>query len=307
MSCRSATLACWLVLVIAATATAQDVSTVDERYAVRTIDSKVMLIDLKTGWTWKRTDSSSGKPPRWSRVEKFSSGEEAREWLEGNPTETPDPRESVIIPWATEILLGPEYQGPNASKRMVRRWVSSPTISVFGANAEQARLVQSAIDKLNAVLKSARTAVRFKPVKANDERASIKVHFMRFAEFTDFCKQHNMRHSGIDDAFFWNNWDSTGRFTDARVLIASDRSTSGKLNHLVLEEVTQTLGAMNDSPRKKDSIFFGGYSEVPDLSPDDRQLLTLLYRRLKAGEPRSRVERAIRRYWVFDPKKKPKP
>ncbi len=307
MSCRFHALAGWVLLALATAANAQDVSKVDERYVVRTVDSKVMLIDLQTGWTWKRADSSSGKPPRWSRTEKFSSGEEAREWLEGNPTETPDPREAVIIPWATEILLGPEYQGPNASKRMVRRWVSSPTISVFGANAEQSKLVQSAVDKLNAVLKSARTAVRFKPVQPNDERASIKVHFMRFAEFTDFCKQHDMRHSGVDDAFFWNNWDSTGRFTDAQVLIANDRSTSAKLKHLVLEEITQTLGAMNDSPRKKDSIFFGGYSEVPDLSSDDRQLLTLLYSRMKAGEPRSRIERAIRRYWVFGPTEKPKP
>lgn len=297
---------CSLLTATASSVTGQDVSKVDERYVVRTIEGQVMMIDLKTGWTWKRVDSTKGKPSRWSRVEKFESGEEARDWLEGNPTEKTGPREAEIIPWATEILLGPEFRGPNAAKRMVRRWVSSPTISVFGATDEQARQVQATLDKLNAVLKSARTAVRFKPMKANDEKANIKVHFMKFAEFTEFCQRHRMRHTGADHAFFWNNWDSAGRFTDARVLIANDLAVGARLKHLILEEITQTLGPMNDSPRKQDSIFFGGYSEIPELSPDDRQLLKLLYSRLKAGEPGSRVERAVRRYWVFE-KHKPKP
>lgn len=296
------TIAAGLLLSFSALVTAQDVSKVDERYVVRTLDGKVTLIDLKTGWTWKRSESTSGRPPRWSRIEKFESGEQAREWLEGSPAETPDPRDADIIPWACEILLGPEYQGRSAAKPVVRRWVTSPTVSVFGADKEQVKLVQTTLDKLNVVLKEARSTVRLKSVKANDDKAAIKVHFMEYAELPDFCKRNNIRFSGIDDAFFWNGWDSAGRFTEARVMVASDRCTGNKLRHLLLEEMTQILGPMNDSPRKRGSIFFGGYSEVPDLSPDDKQLLSLLYRRLKAGEPRDRIERAIRRYWVFEPR-----
>ena len=292
-----------LLLAIAPVAYAQEPSSVDERYVVRTVEGTVMLIDLRTGWTWRRLTANSEKPPRWHRIDRFADGEEARDWVEGHTEVTPDPNHAQVVPWASEILLGPEFGGRNAEKLIIRRWVTSPTISVFGGTETHAQLVKEAVTKINLALKPA-TSIKLKPISANNERAAIKVRFMPYADFPEFCRKNKLHFSGVDDAFFWNGWDQKGRFTDATVLVSTDRSRPAKLKHLVLEEITQTLGPMNDSPLKRDSIFFSGFSTVPDLSPDDKQLLRLLYKRMKVGEPGSRLKRAIHKYWKFEAPKK---
>ncbi len=48
-------------------------------------------------------------------------------------------------------------------------------------------------------------------------------------------------------------------------------------NHLLREELTQSLGLMNDSPRFPHSIFYGGQSNDTTYLPIDRQLLAMLY------------------------------
>ncbi len=77
--------------------------------------------------------------------------------------------------------------------------------------------------------------------------------------------------------FFWLTWNNAGWIRHANILV--DSTVPQKLrNHLLREELTQSLGLMNDSPRFRHSIFFGGQSNDTAYLPIDRQLIAMLYR-----------------------------
>lgn len=270
----------------------------DERYVVRIIDGTVTLIDLETGWTWRRVSTNPDKPPRWQHTDRFRNGEAAQDWLdtqEAAPAK-PGPGQARITQWASEILLGPEYQGRNSDALLIRRWVSSPTLSVFGGTEQQQQAVTNAVEQINQALAGS-TSVRIRQTDDENEKAAIGVHFLPADDFDEFCRKRNLEHSGRDMATFWAFWDNKSRITRATVLISSDLTRANEMRHLVLEEITQSLGPMNDSALFPKSTFFSGVSFHAELSPEDRQLLAILYRRLRAGDSPARLRRAISRYW----------
>lgn len=65
----------------------------------------------------------------------------------------------------------------------------------------------------------------------------------------------------------------------------------------MLEELTQALGLLNDSPFDRESIFYSGQSQVARLSEWDRRLLRFAYIHLQPGMDEPTVERLLRRYF----------
>ena len=71
------------------------------------------------------------------------------------------------------------------------------------------------------------------------------------------------------------------------------------MQHLLLEEMTQSLGLMNDSPRFPESVVYetptssGSTTTLGDL---DTRTIALLYS-LRPGARKCRVKRAIRQEW----------
>jgi hypothetical protein len=264
----------------------------DARYIVRDVEGVVMLIDLETGWTWKRIAPNESKPPRWRSIDRFRDAKEATAWLEENPEKLLPRADLNTRRWAAEVLLGLEYTNKSLA---IRRWVTSPTVSIFGGSAERDSMVVHAITEINLALKPA-SSIQLKLVKPNKPDAAIRLRFMPFSEFRAFCEANNRRYSATDFGVFYTDWDRNKRITGADVLIAVDKSWGDGLQHLVLEELIQTLGPMNDSAYKRDSIFFSGRSTGTTLSQEDKRLMLILYKYLKPDDPASRVERALARY-----------
>lgn len=276
---------------LAAPATVQDVDATGDRYIVRRVDENVLLIDVETGWTWKRIGLNKEKAPRWRQVPRFKNADEVQAWLARNPV-TVELDQADTARWANEILFGLENQNASASPMVIRRWVTSPTVSVAKGSREHHKLVQAAVKRINDTLKPT-TRIKLKLLEPGED-AAIRVHFMQFSEFPAFCRANNLPFSPIDHGCFYTNWDNKYRITDADVLIAIDQSYGDGLKHLVLEELTQSLGPMNDSAFKRDSIFFSGRSAVTDFSKEDKRLLQSLYSRLKAGDKPTRARSVIR-------------
>ena len=289
MQCLAVTIPCLLLI----SPGAQESESLDDRYVVRQVDEDVLLLDLKTGWTWKRVGTNKDKAPRWRQVPRFRNVAELTTWLDNNPIADEIERTDDVR-WATEVLFGLEAQARASQPTTIRRWVSSPTVSVMSGTAEQEGLVNKAIQQINNALKPA-TRLKLKPVKIDDKSAAIKVYFMPFAEFPAFCRENNLVYSAIDDGCFYTRWDRGFRITEAQVLIASDRSSGDVLKHLILEELTQSLGPMNDSAFKRDSVFFSGRSAGTQLSDDDKRLMQVLYSKLKPGDTRNKANAAIAR------------
>ena len=60
-------------------------------------------------------------------------------------------------------------------------------------------------------------------------------------------------------------------------MIDSSRISQRARNHLITEEITQSLGLMKDSDEYINSIFYQGYTYSQSLTPLDRDVVELLY------------------------------
>jgi hypothetical protein len=72
-------------------------------------------------------------------------------------------------------------------------------------------------------------------------------------------------------------WNSKKQITDAFMGIATDVTNQTQRNHLILEEFTQGLGLLNDSPQYADSIFQIEWTETQALADVDYALIRMLY------------------------------
>jgi len=201
-----------------------------------------------------------------------------------------------VVRWAEQVLLGPEYGG---QEKVCSRWVASPRLSVFGASAQEEKVVAEVVAHLNETL--ARTRIgRIRMVASNDPRAEIRVYFAPISQFPTIAQQHGFRYFQGNLGYFWTFWNGRHEIYRAIVLLASDRLQGQKLRHFALEEITQSLGLSNDSPVFPDSVFFakgGDGGAAQTLSDSDKRLLALFYNHIWPGMGPASVRAALMRYW----------
>ena len=78
--------------------------------------------------------------------------------------------------------------------------------------------------------------------------------------------------------FFYISWDDNKRITHCKVAVATDVTSHQERQHLIREEVTQSLGLINDSWLYSGSIFYQGWTTTTAYAPIDRALIEMLYR-----------------------------
>lgn len=100
----------------------------------------------------------------------------------------------------------------------------------------------------------------------------IDIHFVPESRFSEIEENYQPLNHG----FFWAYWTPSGRIRHADILISSDIAQRFR-NHFIREELTQSLGLMNDSPRFPDSIFFSGPGTNDYYLPLDQQIIAMLY------------------------------
>ena len=64
---------------------------------------------------------------------------------------------------------------------------------------------------------------------------------------------------------------------DNTKIFISSTVTSVNRKHVILEEITQSLGLANDSMKYPDSIFYNGDSYITSLSKMDKGVIKMLY------------------------------
>ena len=219
--------------------------------------------------------------------------------------------------WATSIVLKTEY---GESKQTIRRWSRAPTVGIVGGNKSQRKVVENSIKMINEVL--ARTRIKSMSIlkqeatdakdsdqadKANGEKDSIRnalsadmvVFLGPFEQLVKVAEAKGFQMAEGNHAFFALKWDAEYRITEATVLVSTDHFHGKRLEHVVLEEITQALGPTNDSDKIKDSIFYSG-SEGPEiLNWRDQAVLEVLYSRLKPGSRPSIAKRAYRNHLML--------
>ncbi|MBS1195348.1 MAG: hypothetical protein H6R33_68 [Actinobacteria bacterium] len=166
-----------------------------------------------------------------------------------------------------EIAGQAEYGGEPG---VIHKWAEDVRIQVFGDPTQRdLAVLDKVIEDLNEII----DPVQLTLVESNPE---VEIHFAPEADFSSILPEYVPGNL----AFFYAWWDDLGIITEAVVLISTTGTDADERAHLIREELTQTLGLMNDSPRYEDSIFYTEWTTVNRYAPIDRAVIEMLYQPL---------------------------
>lgn len=205
------------------------------------------------------------------------------------------PKSETSRQFVETVLLGSEYGDSGA----VTRFARSPRLSVFGADNNKRFLVQSAISQINGAI--AASGIQIQVASENDRNADILVYYAPMSQFAQIARDNGFEYHSGNSGFFWMFWNGNHEITKSIVMIATDVLNSTQLASVTLEEITQSLGPVNDQRIIQDSIFFessfdSGYATK--LGGLDKSLLKFLYGTLRPGDAVDRVDYYFNRYWT---------
>lgn len=182
------------------------------------------------------------------------------------------------IDYFTEIVLGAEF-GDEAP--VIKKWTKNIRIKVGGEPTEEdLQTINNIVGDLNGLIAEIK-------IKLVDKNENLVIAFSPESEFSAI----DPNYVPINYGFFWALWhDDNFVIHDASILISSAEVTQQERSHLIREELTQSLGLMNDSDKYNDSIFFQEWTEVTNFSEIDKAVIKLLYlNTIKPGMSKEQV------------------
>lgn len=201
---------------------------------------------------------------------------------------------ATIKRWAQRVTLGPEFGGEG---EICARWTQSPTLSVIRTSAEG----QALLGELLPVLSSLIAPLSIRQVEDGDEEANIEVYFTERQSFEDIAATKNFNYVDGNSGYVHTFWNRGHEIHKAIVLLATDQLHGSHLRHFTFEEVTQSLGVINDSPLFADSIFFASGADggnATTLSPLDRELVRFFYTHVSPGDRQPELDAAFDAHWA---------
>ena len=170
-----------------------------------------------------------------------------------------------VINYFNEIALKCEYGEGNG---VVKKWKDPINIYVMGNfTKEDYEIIKEHVAYLNSI-----KGIPQVSIVRDLNLANVCVNFITQWEMSNRVK--------IDEVV-WGYakcfWNENYEITNGEVFIVYDRTNQTQRHHIILEELTQVLGLLNDSDLYEDSIFFNYYSEITRLSHLDDLILRTLY------------------------------
>ena len=182
------------------------------------------------------------------------------------------------IDYFMEIALGAEF---GDIVPVIKKWEDNVRIKINGIPTEEDVLaVKTVMNDLNKLVET----VDIKIVERNE---NVTITFSPESEFSDIDPNYVPTNYG----FFWALWhDDNYVIYNASILIASALITQPERSHLIREELTQSLGLMNDSEKYENSIFYQKWTDVNGFSDIDKAVISLLYKKgIKAGMSKDQI------------------
>lgn len=175
------------------------------------------------------------------------------------------------LDYFAEVALGAEY---GTSAKVVRKWAGDVLVQVFGAPDGED------VTALDEVLMDLRTLMPGRRIERVEEGGNLEIHFAPEDQFAVIDPNYQSTNYG----FFWVWWGGDNLLLRSRVLISTTDISQEARSHLIREEVTQSLGMMNDSWRYPESIYYQGWTRTRDYADVDRMVIEMLYRdEIEAG------------------------
>jgi len=104
-----------------------------------------------------------------------------------------------------------------------------------------------------------------------EKNANLEIHYLKLLDFYQFP-----RYRSGNRGFFSVRRGLFGLFPSGFILIDKSQSVNVR-NHILREELTQSLGLMNDSWKYSESMFYKGWTSTTEFADIDKKLIQLLY------------------------------
>jgi hypothetical protein len=188
------------------------------------------------------------------------------------------------IQYFLDVAMGAEWGNPDSR---IRKWTGDVQIRYLGTpTAEDLITLAAVMDEINQLTNG---AIRLQFAQAE---ANLEIYFVPEPDFRNYEPNYVPTNLG----FFWAWWNLDNTLNRARILISTEGITQQERSHLIREELTQSLGLMQDSLQYADSIFYQGWTDVTSYSDLDRTLIQMLYRPdIRPGMERAEVEQILNR------------
>lgn len=193
-----------------------------------------------------------------------------------------------VIRYFNEICLDAEFVN-SGNPNLLQKWNAPITYWINGnTTAEDLSQFQGMVDWLN-------TLEGFPGMQQADAawQANMTICFCTEQEMLDLLGD---QFYGTDGGVtFW--YDGENRIYDAIICYRTDLSQHVR-NSVILEEIYNALGPVQDTQLRPDSIIYAGYSEPQALTQIDELLLKLLYHpRMHCGMNQAECEAVIRQLY----------
>ena len=183
-----------------------------------------------------------------------------------------------------EIAFSAEYGGDRGA---IVKWQEPIRLKVSGkyTQADSATLAQA--------IKSINLVNGFPGISIVEGNGNGEMSFVTLASMADAVPGYVSGNWG-----FFMTWRGGSGFTEIKIAIATDVTDQMIRNHLIYEELYQSLGLMQDSNSHPDSIFYGPWTTVQQPSRLDWVLLRMLYLpKLQSGMGADEARLIIKEAW----------
>ncbi|MFT5685764.1 MAG: hypothetical protein ACI8RZ_006718 [Myxococcota bacterium] len=190
------------------------------------------------------------------------------------------------------VLTSSEF---GSSRSRTVRWDHSPALAIIGGTPQQRQLAEDISQTLSEAIAPLSIHLTDDP-----DAADIRLYFDRPGALREIAIEEGFTFVPGNSGLFWCWWDLRGRLTQTVILIEdTSAANSSWMQHLMLEEMTQSLGLMNDSTLFPQSLFYettASSGTATSLSELDVKTIALLYG-VRPGTREGRLRRVLRRRW----------
>lgn len=171
----------------------------------------------------------------------------------------------AALEYFQELAGGAEFGGSTGT---LHRWAADLRIAIYGNPTDRdRRALEAVVAELNDILDTVELTL------AQDD-PNVEIHFVPVDDFPSLEPNYVEGNRGF--VYIW--WDADGAVYRGRVLISTTGVTPAERAHLIREEITQSLGLLNDSWLYPDSIFYQGWTDTTRYTRLDRLVIEMLYR-----------------------------
>ena len=182
------------------------------------------------------------------------------------------------INYFSEIALGAEF---GDEIPVIKKWNKNIRIKIEGEpTSEDLEIINDIIVDLNELISGIK-------IKFVEKKENLTITFSPESDFGSIDQNYIPTNYG----FFWALWhDDNYVIYNASILVSSADITQNERSHLIREELTQSLGLMNDSGKYIDSIFYQKWTDVTEFTEIDRAVIKLLYlKKIKPGMTKDQI------------------